>query len=171
MESKISARYWIVGSLAVFVIHTLFGYFVSRFIYPPSALPLVSSSSVQDPLFARLFIHLSRLIFAGGFTFVFLRLYQGKVGIATGVRYGFLMAVLLDIPAFFADMVRTQWTTSVILLLCLVGMMEAILLGVILSMLSGPVGSLRAEKRAHTLYVPPKSQSPILKPSSQIHAG
>jgi hypothetical protein len=45
------------------------------------------------------------------------------------------MGVLLDIPAFFADMVRTQWDPSVILLPCVVGMIEAILLGV---MLSGP---------------------------------
>ena len=151
MRSKVNLRYLIVGSLAVFVIHSLFGYFVTRFIYPPSALPFVTNSTVQDPVLSRVFMHLSRLIFAAGFTFLFLRLYEGKVGIGTGVRYGMLMGVLLDIPAFFADMVRTEWGASVILLLCVVGILEAILLGVMLSVLSWSARSPRAERSGHTL--------------------
>ena len=137
MNTKFNVKQWAIGSLAVFIIMTLFASILAKLGVEPwaalSAPPL--GGAPHDPGTQRILIYLSRVFAAGLFTFVFTKGYEGKPGLGEGLRYGFWIGLLVYVPAFLFGLAVSDLPASSQINQFVKGMVEAIICGVVVGQL------------------------------------
>jgi hypothetical protein len=118
MSSKLNVRQWIIASIVVFVVVSIWGVLVNRLIMPGLFPPdSVSTSMVESgsPVLQRFWIYCGRAVFALLFVYIFTRGYEGKPGLGEGLRYGVLIGLFLNLPGVPSHLIFSSNPTEVII--------------------------------------------------------
>jgi hypothetical protein len=83
----------------------------------------------------RLYTYIGRAVFALLFVFVYTRGLEGKPGIGEGIRYGFWIALLIQVPAVFAGLVVLNQPAGALVGSGVSGMVQYILCGILSNLL------------------------------------
>ncbi len=106
MGSKLDVGKWLLASVAVFVVFSIMQYLVQQiFLIPTFPEIFPASPSTQEPGTVLLYTYIGRAIFSLMFVYIFTLGFEGKAGIAEGIRYGFWIGLLIQVPALFGMLI------------------------------------------------------------------
>ena len=118
MSSKLNVRQWIIASIVVFLVVSIWGVLVNRLIMPGLFPPVSVSTPMAEsgsPLLQRFWIYCGRAVFALLFVYIFTRGYEGKPGLGEGLRYGVWIGLFLNLPGVPSHFVFSTNPTEVII--------------------------------------------------------
>lgn len=136
MGSKLNMSKYLYASAAVFVLYSILQYLMHAIFVMPTFPELVPGApATQDLTLVRLYTYIGRAVFALLFVFVYTRGLEGKPGIGEGIRYGFWIALLIQVPAVFAGLVVLNQPAGALVGSGVSGMVQYILCGILSNML------------------------------------
>jgi hypothetical protein len=136
MGSKLDLRKWLIASAAVFVLFSILQYIVQRiFLMPTFPEIFPAAPATQDPGIVTLYTYLGRAFFAVLFVYIFTRGFEGKAGMGEGIRYGFWIALLIQVPAFFGGLVVLNQPAGGLVGSLVAGIVQYILCGMLANLL------------------------------------
>ena len=134
MNSKLNVKQWLIATAATFVVFSILAFFVQRAVWvhwtPDQGLP-----QPENLTMLRLWMYLSRALFCAIFVYIFSLGYQGKPGIGEGFRFGLWVGLLTNLPGVFSSMVITTSSLDFLLARAAVGLVQAILGGLIVGLI------------------------------------
>ena len=132
MGSKLDFRKWLVASFAVFVVYSILQYLVQHLLVMPTFPELFPGAPAnQDANILRLYTYVGRAAFSLMFVFIYTRGLEGRAGITEGIRYGFWIGLLIQVPGFFGSMVVLNQPTGLLLGGAMGGIIQYILCGIL----------------------------------------
>ena len=136
MGSKLDVRNWLLASAAVFILYSLLQFIVQRVFFMPT-FPEVypASPGVQDLGLVQTYTYLGRAIFALVFVYIFTRGFEAKAGVFEGIRFGFWIALLIQVPAVFASLVVLNQPAGILVGSAVSGTIQYILCGILANMI------------------------------------
>lgn len=132
---KLNAKMWLFSTAAVFVLLSLAEFLTNRLVLQPWHGELFPGLVAADPMTARIWSYLGRLIFSAFFVLIYTRGYEGKPGLGEGIRYAVLVGVLIHVPAFFANLVTANIPLDFLVVRMLLGIAWLVASGMILGLL------------------------------------
>ncbi len=136
MGSKLDMRKWLYASVAVFVLYSILQYLVQRIFLMPTFPELYPSSpATQEINTLRLYTYLGRAVFSIMFVYIYSRGMEGKAGIGEGIRFGFWIALLIQVPALFGGLVVLNQPAGAIVGSAVAGIVQYILCGIVANMI------------------------------------
>jgi hypothetical protein len=134
MNTKFNVKQWALASLAVFVISTIIKIVLNRAEVNP--FPISGPQEQPDAMIARIAMHLSRLIMAGLFTYIFTKTtYESKSNLGHGLRFGFGMGLFLFVPNFIVGFVYSNMSMTVQITYLVVGVIQNVICGAAIALL------------------------------------
>jgi hypothetical protein len=136
MGSKLDVRKWLIASLAVFVLYSILQYFVQALLLIPTFPELFPAAPAsQEITLLRLYTYVGRAVFSLMFVYIYTRGLEGKTGITEGIRYGFWIGLLIQVPGFFGGMVVLNQPIGLLLGGAIGGIIQYILCGIVANLL------------------------------------
>jgi hypothetical protein len=122
----------LIGFVAVYLVLILLEYLEHSVLFASTymSLPNLFRSPEDTKTWVVLIAY---IVFAFGFTFIFSKGYEGK-GMMEGVRYGFYVSLLTSVTYSFANYAAMPMPFSLALQRALIGVIQLIIYGVILSL-------------------------------------
>ena len=134
MNSRVNVSKLFIAAAIIFVVKTLLDYLFNRFVEASWIPEMFPAPKPEDVMMSRVWVYLSRVVFAIMFTFVYTKGYEGKAGLGEGLRYGFYIGLMLYLPTMFANLVVTTAPASFVVTHNLVSLVEAIICGLVVGM-------------------------------------
>jgi hypothetical protein len=140
MRQRLNTKLFLYAAVAVFVVHSIWLFLMSRVVLWPLFDPTASSAPVPENIWnLRMWTYLGRAIFCLAFVLIFTRGYEGKPGIGEGTRYGLMVGILIFLPAFFTSFAgATPPPMGYIVTRWIFDMIGAILLGILANIIYRP---------------------------------
>lgn len=136
MGSKIDLRKWLLASATMFVVFSVFQIIVQRvFLMPTFPELFPAAPAIQDLGLVQLYTYLGRAIFALMFVYIFARGFEGKTGVGEGIRFGFWVALLIQVPAVLAGLVVLNQPAGGLVGSGVSGMVQYILCGILVNLM------------------------------------
>ena len=125
----------LIGSVVVYLVLILLEYLEHSVLFASTymSLPNLFRPPEETKTWVVLTVY---AFFALGFTFIFSKGYEGK-GAMEGVRYGFYVSLLTSVTYSFANYAAMSMPFSLMLQRALIGIIQLIIYGVILSLVFG----------------------------------
>jgi hypothetical protein len=97
---------YVIGSLVVFVVYTIFDYLVTNGILMSTYESEPLRKLWRPDMASKLWImHIVTLIWSFLFALIYTKGYEGRGGVMEGLRYGFWMGLLISVPMAFGSYV------------------------------------------------------------------
>src|SRR5512143_1694163 len=124
-----------IGCVVVYLVLLLLEYLEHSVLFAPTymSLPNLFRSPEETKTWVVLVVY---AVFAFGFTLIFSKGYKGK-GVMEGVRYGFYVSLLTSVTYSFANYASMPMPFSLALERALIGIVQLMIYGVILSLVFG----------------------------------
>jgi hypothetical protein len=136
MGSKLDIRNWLLASAAVFILYSILQFIVQAvFLMPTFPEVFPAAPAVQDIGLVQTYTYIGRAVFALIFVYIFTRGFEGKAGIFEGIRYGFWIAMLIQVPAVFAGLVVLNQPAGILVGSAVSGTIQYILCGILTNMI------------------------------------
>ena len=136
MRARLDVKRWIYASIAVFVVYSILEYISNQIVFMPAYPSMFPGTPAdQSEMMQRLWMYLGRAIFSVMFAFIYTKGYEGKTGMAEGLRYGIWIAILVPVPVFFRNLVVASATGGLPVTGMLVSVLEIIIIGVLVGMI------------------------------------
>jgi hypothetical protein len=138
MSSTLNIKQWAVAAVVVFVVMSALEYILHGIILAPIyAFPVKAGLMRPPEEMSGYFkwVYLGYAFFAILFSYVYTRGHEGKPGIGEGIRYGFSLGLLLNLPAVCLMHAVSAWPRQVLIGWFFGGIIECLILGVIVSLI------------------------------------
>jgi hypothetical protein len=136
MGAKLDVGKWLLASVAVFVVFSIMQYLVQQiFLIPTFPEIFPATPSTRDPGVVTLYTYLGRAVFALVFVYVFTLGFEGKSGITEGIRYGFWIGLLIQVPALFGMLIVLNQPAGGLVGSVVTGIVQYILCGILANLL------------------------------------
>ncbi len=136
MGSKLDMRKFLYASAAVFVLYSILQFLVHSIFTMPTFPELIPGAPAsQDLTIVRLYTYLGRAVFALLFVYIYTRGLEGKPGVIEGIKYGFWIALLIQVPAVFAGLVVLNQPAGALVGSAVSGMVQYILCGILTNLI------------------------------------
>ena len=131
-----SIKKWLIASVAAFVALAIMERIVHGVIlasaYNAHAQYWLPEAIMRERFWA---MYLAQLLFAGMFTLIYTKGYEGKPGLGEGFRYGLYIGFLISVPRFFIEYTVAPYPPRFPMTWAISGILEATILGLIVGAL------------------------------------
>jgi len=138
MNTRLNVKQFAIAWLAVFIILTIFVYVPTKLEIAPWFVVGQGEPPEAEIMTWRILTYLSRLIFAGLFTFIYTKTSEGKPGIGHGVRYGLGISLLTSLPGMFSPVLYFTWGAWTTVIQTVVGIIAGVICGAVVAKLYNP---------------------------------
>ena len=104
MSSPLNVKQWAIATVAVFVAMAVIQFAVHGVLLAGWYAEFPTYWRTQEDMMSKMhWMYVGYLAFAGLFSYIYTRGYEGKAGMGEGMRYGLLIGALVGIPKMFID--------------------------------------------------------------------
>ena len=136
MNSPLNVKQWAIASVAAFVAMAVIEFLVHGVMLSSWYMEYPSYWRTQEQMMSKMpWMYAGYLFFAGLFSYIYTRGYEGKSGVGEGMRYGMLVGALIGIPKMFIDhavfyypgKIVVGWGVSMLVMCTILGMVVGLI--------------------------------------------
>ena len=136
MGSKLNVKQWIIASIAVFVGMSILEYILHGQILRSWYMETPQYWRPEAEMMSMMgWMYLGYAFYALLFTLIYSKGYEGKPGLGEGIRYGFWIGLLMQLPKMFSLHAIYPYPGKILVTWMVGGMVESIILGAVVAML------------------------------------